>query len=290
MRESFQINDGNAFYSPFPSEILVKADEEGGKWNVYLQASNETEDQQGEKVLQKALEEQKNFFLSHGILSWDHQHRMTNDPNFIIGEPTDVSFTSKNETLVKGFLYKENKVAQGVFQNLMSQSSRFGASIGGYVLHKGKGNVIDRIYWSECAITHKPVNDGTLGTVSVIPFKEFAKALMAGSGVNAAEYTGGRALTPEVMKRTLFNIVPGLDKQTKEVRTSQEATDCFNDVWLGIQLGQIHNKEEMCSYLTLRGYNYETSEAITNFIVEHLPEVEKQLSVPTGGMKLNGRE
>lgn len=193
------------FYSPFTT-TLVKAEEHNDKWEVYLEASNETKDQEEEVLLCKALKDTADYYLTHGILSWDHKHKQTHDPGFIIGEPTDVAFTDRNQTLIKGFLYKENTIAQGLWKNLMSNATRIGASVGGGILRKaadaskGIAGLITKVIWDEVALTHKPVNDATLGRVSIIPFAEFAKSLMAGSGVDAGSFTGGRALTGEVLQ------------------------------------------------------------------------------------------
>jgi hypothetical protein len=46
----------NPFYAPYP-EVLIKGEEDDeGRWIVYLQASNELKDQDGEIVDVKALQ------------------------------------------------------------------------------------------------------------------------------------------------------------------------------------------------------------------------------------------
>jgi len=120
---------GNPFYVPF-EQVLVKGAEEGDKWVVYLEASNELQDQEGETVDMKALQKAADYFLSHGVLSWDHKHKQTNDPGFIIGEPLEVSFTDDKRTLVKAFLYKHNEIAKKVWANIKSGAQRLGSSIG----------------------------------------------------------------------------------------------------------------------------------------------------------------
>jgi len=201
----FEVQPANSdsFFTAFTQCAFVKAEEERGQWIVYLEASNEAKDQEDEVVVLKALKDAANYYLTHGVISYDHQHKLQKDPVYIIGEPVDVAFTEHRSTLVKGLLYRENKIAQGVWQNLLSNSTRFGASIGGYVLKKSDArthNVIRKIIWDDTAVTPKPVNDTTLGKVQRIPFAEFAKALVAGCDVNAENFTGGRALTKESMQ------------------------------------------------------------------------------------------
>ncbi|RDE12128.1 MAG: hypothetical protein C4K49_10625 [Candidatus Thorarchaeota archaeon] len=201
------IESDNPFYAGFASATLIKAEEEGSKWVVYLEASNEQQDQEEEITVMKALKDAANYYMTHGVISWDHQHKLQKDPAYIIGEPLDVAFTSAKSTLVKAMLYKENKRAQGVMENVLSKTSRFGASIGGYILKKAIENAqkfIRRVIWDDTAITHKPVNDTTLGHVQLVPFTSFAKSLTAGGGVDASSFSGGRALIGESLQGAKF--------------------------------------------------------------------------------------
>jgi hypothetical protein len=221
MRELEILENEDPFYSPFESMELIKAEEEGGRWNVYLEASNEEIDSDGEVTVMKALKDASDYYLAHGVISWDHQHKIMKNPAFIIGEPTDVAFTKKNSTLIKGFLYKENKNAQGVWENLLSKSSRFGASIGGYILKKSVENstkYIKKVFWDETAITNKPVNATTQGNCRILPYEAFAKALMAGSGINAESFGGGRALTGESLQGSTVNLLPNGIVSLKDIK------------------------------------------------------------------------
>lgn len=254
------------FYSPFSGDALIKAEESDGKWNVFLQASNESWDQEQEKTLMKALQAQAEYYVSHGVLSWDHKHKQLHDPGFIIGEPTDVSFSPINETLVKGFLYKENKKAQGLMENLLSQSSRFGASIGGYILHKSEGGVIDRVFWDETAITHKPVNDTTLGKVQLLPFAEFAKALMAGSGVDAASFSGGRALIGESLQGALQTG----ESPTKNISEADQRM-LFTKLLGSIRSGEVRTTNDVITFVLDEGYSSDVAAEIIRFILNRIP-------------------
>lgn len=193
----------NEFYSQLPTnQVLIKGQEENGEWIVYIEASNEMKDQDGETLDVSALKKAKDYFLNNGVISWDHQHKITRDPKYIIGEPMDVRFTDDNRTLVKARLYKENEIAQNLWKNIQSGAKKLGASVGGGILQKAKDR-IKQVVWNETAITHKPVNSGTMSGVSMVPFSEFAKALTAGSGVDASQFTGGRALTRESLQGTM---------------------------------------------------------------------------------------
>ena len=236
----------NQFYSPL-GEVLIKGSEENGQWMVYLQASNETFDQDGEAVDMGALQKAADYFLSHGVLSWDHKHKSTHDPGFIIGEPLDVRFTKDKKTLVKGFLYQSNDIAKKVWGNIQSGARRLGASIGGGILQKAE-NRIREVIWDETAITHKPVNDGTLGNVTLVPFAEFAKALSAGGGADAAAFIGGRALTPE-----------SLQGYTSDVLPMSELRSMFSDLLKAMRDSKVTDYNDMINFVYDRGYEGNTA-------------------------------
>jgi len=267
---------GDQFYSPF-TKVLIKGDEADGKWNVYLQASNEGLDQDEEVLLCKALKDAADYYLTHGVLSWDHKHKVLHDPKYIIGEPVDVAFTGNNETMVKGFLYKENEVAQGLWKNIMSGAKMLGASVGGGILQKAKDaaegvkGVISKVVWDETAVTHKPVNDGTLGMVSIVPFPVFAKALMAGSGVNAEMFTGGRALTPESLQGSgVENILHNEGSTIPYGETRR----IFDDLLVRIKGGGISSYNDVVSYITAQGYPNEVTAQLLQFLQKKLPEIK----------------
>lgn len=261
------------FYAPFAEVLLIKGVEEDGKWIVYLEASNELKDQDGEVVDQSALKKAADYYLSHGIISWDHKHKQTNDPEFIIGEPLDVQFTDEGKTLVKGWLYQHNEKAKKVWNNIRSKAQRLGASIGGGILAKAADH-IRKVIWDEIAITHKPVNDGTLGNVQLIPFnafakaisfsegntslEEFVKALTAGSGVDASQFTGGRALTPESLQGSTVKYVVKKD----------ELDDLFKSLMIDMIKGKVRNYNDLTNYVLDRGY----SDGVARRIIAHVAQ------------------
>lgn len=208
MKEN-EIENMEKFYSPFAQQgLLVKSDKNDPSI-VYIEASNQALDIQNDITLMKALEDEAENFLRKGIISWDHLHKQEKSPEYIIGEPLDVSF-KEHTTWVKGKMYKSVKYGRSVLDLLESETTRLGASVGGYI-KKRKSlsksiSAITKVIWDEIAITYKPVNDTTLGNVSLIPIGAFAKALMVGSGVDASNFTGGRALTHESLQGSKVNV------------------------------------------------------------------------------------
>jgi len=254
------------FYSPFCGDVLFKAEESNGQWILFAQASNESKDQEEERIVMKALTEAKDYFLGHGIISWDHQHKITRDPKFIIGEPIDVAFNDKRQTLVKALLYQKNEIAQNLWKNIESGAKILGSSIGGGVIQKSKDKIL-RVIWNELAITYKPVNDETLGSIQLIPFSEFAKALMAGSGVNAANYTGGRALSGESLKGDENASRQSID----DVNDYEEARKLFDEVLIGIKSGRVVSMNDVIDVVLGKGYSDPKAVKIINFLQMKMP-------------------
>jgi len=274
MRQTIERVD-HPFYAPFAEVLLIKGVEENGQWIVYLEASNELKDQDKEVVDQAALKKAADYYLSHGIISWDHKHKQTNDPKYIIGEPLDVRFTEDKRTLVKGFLYKMNDIAKSVWKNIRSAATRLGASIGGGILEKAEEH-IHQVIWDEIALTHKPINDGTLGSVQLIPFDAFAKALSfsegntdledfikaltAGSGVDASKFTGGRALIPESLQGATV----------KYIVKKEELDDLFKSLMIDMIKGRVRNYNDLTNYVLDRGYSNGIAERIINHVAQNL--------------------
>lgn len=298
------------FKAPMPGEgdIIIKAEEgPNGEWIVYLEASRETPDQEGETIESGALKKAAEHFLAHGVVSWDHMHKSgERDPKYIIGEPLDVQFTGDGRTLVKARLYRENKIAQSLWDNIKSGAKRLGASVGGGILKKAASK-IKQVVWDEIAITHKPVHDATLGNVSMVPFTEFAKAveycdgyssaidmdydishetylesmsdgmreryegntlikaLMAGSGVDASQFEGGRALTGESLQGAVTKI------------DEAELKSIYKSVVMGMIDGSIKSYNDMVSEVLEKGYPEETSRQIIETIATNASSVAGQL-------------
>jgi len=268
------------FYAPFVN-VLIKGVEEDGRWIVYLEASNELRDQDGETVDMEALRKAADYYLSHGVISWDHKHKQTHDPGFIIGEPLEVKFTDDRKTLIKGFLYKFNEIAGKVWRNIRSGATKLGSSIGGGILAKAEDK-IRKVIWDETAITHKPINDGTMGNVRLVPFDAFAKAirctgvcgvtgdkcsdcymtgfmkaLTAGGGVDAAGFTGGRALTHESLQGHVTK---------KYTIKKEELDDLFKSLWEQVIKGRVTDYNDMTNFILDRGY----PDSVARQIIDHV--------------------
>jgi len=259
MRSTVELD--NPFSTPV-FDILVKSAEEGGQRIVYLEASNEVEDQDGETVSMGALQSAREFFLAKGVLSWDHQHKILHNPEFIIGEPLDTKFTDDKRTLIKGFLYEYNEIANGVWNNIRSRARRLGASIGGGILKKSREDKwIEQVVWDEVALTHKPVNDRTMGNVTMVPFASFAKALMAGAGVDAGAFVGGRALQGESLQ--------GASNGPEH----EELTDLFSVLIKAIVDGRIQSYDQMKEFVTGQGYDGGVAARLIRFITRKMPSL-----------------
>lgn len=221
--------DDNELLATIPDfvsyDLLMKATprEEGGRRIIYVEASKESRDQQGEIVLAKALRESVNVFKKFGVLDLDHKsmpsvaasYGISDPESWIIGQPIDVAFHG-DTTIVKAELRRgntplaerANKVWEGMTQ--VSPPDRYYASVGGAVtgrevridpLTKAKVPVITGTRWNNLALSLNPVHAG-LSPASTAPVGTFAKslggfvmqkALEASYATNPADMTGGAA-------------------------------------------------------------------------------------------------
>jgi len=141
--------------------VLVKggkkgADKKGRRWIQGI-ASTNARDLQGEIVNQNGIDFQ--YFLNHGFFNDDHK----DGPEHKIGQPTEVKLT-KNGLWVKGFLLDKPNADKywDLMQELEAAGSdrKVGFSIQGKVLKK-RGNVIEKCWIQDIAITTQPVNTAT---------------------------------------------------------------------------------------------------------------------------------
>lgn len=213
-----------------------------------VEASNENLDLEEQKVLQRALLDSKDYFLSNGFISKDHLHQkivgegdnktLIYDEDFIIGEPLEV-YTKGTSTRVKGKLYKNNEYAQKFIKLLQEGSSRVKASVGGLlpIVKKVKegGKEIEKVIsvlWNDLALTISPVNPTVSSAyiVKSLNSLEFVKALTAGHGTDSATFTGGRAIIKENIE----------SKQTENVQLDKRLMYFLTKI---IQ-GKIHTEKE----------------------------------------------
>jgi hypothetical protein len=238
---------------------------EDGNIVFEVEASNENLDLEQQRVLQRALLESKDYFLSNGVISDDHKHRKK-DPNGeieidydrVIGEPIEV-YTKGNRTFVKGILYAAKEHAKKFIDLLKSHSTRVKASVGGLAprvrskIEKGVnvGNVVS-VLWNDIALTIAPVNS----TVAPAFFSksmtslEFVKSLAAGYGTDHAEFAGGRALQTqgdtsidEAMKRLVEALSGGVITSVEEAEDYLKQFGLSNTVSHDV-IGEIVNNHE----------------------------------------------
>lgn len=223
--------------------------EEGGERFVYLEASNEARDHQGEVVLAKALEASASYFLRFGNLDLDHitqigaKAGIPEYPRYEIGRPADVKVAGRR-TFVKGQIYRgEGPVAQRAndfWDSLtkLSPPQRWYPSVGGAVEAKstefdpetkGKRTVIKSVRWTNIGFSKTPVNLA-VPTVSTIPMDVLAKswgpggldltkALTANPGVtDVAAITGGGALAKQSLEPRVQSYWDFRDRVAGEMR------------------------------------------------------------------------
>ena len=222
---------------------LLKATpaEEGGQRFVYLEASNEALDQQGEVVLARALKESADYYLRYGNVDLEHYTQLGAKAGikdyhlYEIGRPVEVR-VNEPRTFVKAQLFQgEGAVAEKanhVWESLTSVSppQRWYPSVGGAVLEKGaeidpetraKKAVVRRVRWTNVGLSKTPVNQ-TVPTVAALPFGAFAKcfcpgtgcwdigkAMEAGYGTDVAALTGGGALRRQSLDKKPQATLPG---------------------------------------------------------------------------------
>jgi hypothetical protein len=202
--------------------MKATAREEGGDRFIYIVASDETTDAQGERILCKALEASADVFLRYGSLDIDHIVLMgarSGVPDYMeyeIGRPVDVRFEG-TRTFVKAQLYKgESRLARNanmVWDSItaLHPPARWYPSVGGSSgpktievdpVTKARVPVIKSVRWTNLALSRTPVNQ-SVPVASAVPVGAFAKAfggwafgksLEAGYGTDVAALTGGAAL------------------------------------------------------------------------------------------------
>lgn len=211
----------------FGTMMKASPAEEAGERFVYVEASKESRDQQGEIVLAKALQDSVSIFKKFGVVDMDHKsmpavakrYQIENPDEWVVGLPVDVRFRS-GTTFVKAQLRRGDSLlalrANQVWEGLtkISPPNRYYASVGGSVLGrevridpatKEKVAVITKTRWDNLALSLQPVHPD-LSPAATTPVSVFAKslggfvlaksdaALTAGYGTDSAALTGGAAL------------------------------------------------------------------------------------------------
>lgn len=227
-------HDNEALLNALPSFVsidpLLKATPatEGGRRFVYVEASNESRDQQNEVILSKALEASAEYYKKFGNVDIDHYTQIgkpnpakgwagiPNPEQYEIGRPVDVRIKD-GATFVKAEIYSGSgpmaERANAFWSSLtdLNPPQRWYPSVGGAVIDKEvvfdsatmrKSAVIKQVRWTNLAMSRTPVN-ANLPTASLAPLGPLAKSmfafdvmksLTAGYGTDSAALTGGAAL------------------------------------------------------------------------------------------------
>jgi hypothetical protein len=223
-------------FENLPSHIcfsdLLKATPriEGGERVIYIEASSQAKDLQGEVILAKALAESKDYYLQFGNLDIDH-YTQIGKPNpakgaagipdylfYEIGRPTEVRI-ERNRTFVKGLIksgFGPAAEKANLFWSSLTEVNppeRWYPSVGGAVMAKAEATdestgatypVITKVRWTNIGFSKTPVNPD-LAEVSTVPIGALAKcwtahgldlrkSLSAGYNTDSATMTGGDAL------------------------------------------------------------------------------------------------
>lgn len=254
MEKAFIHNEEQRLLDAVPNYLsvtsLLKATPvtEGEDRFVYFEASNEAVDQQGEIVLAKALEESASYYLKFGNIDIDHISQIgakAGIPNyelFEIGRPIDVRIDS-GSTFVKAQIYRGNGVAAenaNAFWSSVTDLTppkRWYPSVGGSVISKSividpdtkaKKAVINKVRWTNVAVSRTPVNSN-LSSVSTVPFGALAKswggvgfdlvkALEAGYGTDSAQLSGGGAMRKQSLEPNLLSYWDFRDQLADAIR------------------------------------------------------------------------
>lgn len=210
--------------------------EEAGERYVYIEASNETRDYQGERVLCKALEASRDYYLRYGNVDLDHLTLLGPTQGvpdyhlYEIGQPVAVQIDVPT-TFIKAQLYRGDssaaRHAEEVWASMTRQSppARWYPSVGGAVLRKDPSvdpetgqpeAIVSEVRWTNIGLSKTPVNLA-VPTVATMPFGVFAKAwtpgggfdmakaLTAGMATDSAAMTGGQALSRQSLDRTIHS-------------------------------------------------------------------------------------
>jgi len=250
-REDEALLDAVPSYLSITQMLKATPTVESGDRFIYLEASNEAVDQQGEVVLAKALADSSSYYLKFGNLDIDHFTQIgakAGIPNyelFEIGRPVSVTVRD-GRTFVKGQVYAGSgpaaEKANAFWSSLVDVSppARWYPSVGGAVIGKSividpatreKRALINKVRWSNIGFSKTPVN-ANLATVSTVPFGalakswgatgfDFAKAIEAGYGTDSAALAGGAALRKQSLERGLLSYWDFRDDLAARIRSGE---------------------------------------------------------------------
>lgn len=240
------MTDYKQYYAPGFVKSIGEPDKDGN-YIIEVEASNENFDLQEQNILQQALLDSKDYFMTNGIISDDHLHKrvksdgtVETDKTKIIGEPLDV-FTDGKKTYIRAKIFGAIEAAKPYINLLKAGAKVIHASVGG-IFPKVSQNTdgtetISKFLWNDVALTVSPVNP-TVGSARFAKsFEFFEKALEAGYGTDASTMTGGRVLQEEDVEEDIIPVMdvklePGMslfdeetDEEKETVKKSNEDTN-----------------------------------------------------------------
>jgi hypothetical protein len=230
---------------------LLKATprQESGERYIFMEASNESIDAAGERVLAKALQASAEEYKRFGNIDIDHISIIgarAGIPDYLlyeIGQPEDVRIDGRH-SFVKARLYQgETRMAEKaneVWESMtkLTPPARWYPSVGGSVLEhetaidpdlKKSVRMVTRVRWTNVALSRTPVNQA-LPTASSIPFGMFAKcwdeadgsvdlvkasAMVAGQNYDIRDQSGGQALRRQSQGRRVQRLASYWDYRGK---------------------------------------------------------------------------
>lgn len=263
----------NGSYISIPASVcksIPGTEDKDGNYTFEVEASNENLDLQNQKILQSALLNSKEYFLTNGVVSDDHQHKVRKDDGTvetnkdkIIGEPVSVR-TDGKKTFVKGILYGAVEAAKPFINLLKAHSSRVKASVGGIMPQVRKNadgsETVTGFMWNDLALTCSPVN-WTVGSASFaksMSAVDFCKALSAGNTTDSVEYSGGRALQKEDAEKQTKKILNFSDDEEadfsgEEIKKSDESI--IDEALICIDTGELKTKRDIEQFFKENGFD-----------------------------------
>lgn len=262
--------------------LLIKSigeEDSDGNYIFEVEASNENLDLDKQNIQQKALINSKDFFISNGVVSDDHQHKrydkngnVISDKSKIIGEPISVR-TEGTRTFVKGKLYGSIAAAQDFIKLLKAHSSRVKASVGGIMPTIRKNpdgtETVTAFRWNDLALTCSPVNHtvGSAVFAKSMSNIDFCKALTAGYGTDFGTMTGGSCLQKEDLEGKTTNATPETILPGEIAKNGENDIDAINELMAAIGTGEIKSKYKMEAFLVERGFSQEKARASVREII-----------------------
>lgn len=198
------VDDGEGNFLVVADFFKARVATEGDRRFVYCEASNESWDQEKERVAKAALLGSKHLFLGKGNVDIDHMtilgHRLgkENPHKYEIGLPAEVKDTPMGGVLVKSEIYRGGPSAGPEFGNVsaadwwwatqvdQAPAMRWFPSVGGkptahkMVFDEATGThrkVITKCIWRNLGFAKEPQNL-SVPAVSTIGFDDFIKSVI----------------------------------------------------------------------------------------------------------------